>query len=378
MFYVLILCEYPTLHGGERSMLSTLDAVRQAGFAVTVAAPPEGALAEAIRRQGVELAPLAFCDAAGKRLPQDRLREQLATLIRNLKPDLLHANSLSMGRLAGPVAHELHVPGIAHLRDIVGLSRQAIADLNCNTRLLAVSEATQQFHVERGLSAEKTHVLHNGVDLDRFRPRPKLGYLHRELNLPADAMLAGTIGQISLRKGQDLLIQAARLLSERLPRLHFLIVGQRFSEKAESRRFEDDLYAAAGSSLAGRLHLLGTRDDVDRLLGELTLLVHPARQEPLGRVLLEAAAAGVAVVATEVGGTPEIFPPECQAAQLVPAGDADALAAAILRVADDAPFRARLAAAARRRAAEAFDAKLAATGLIEHYRQVVGGLRNCL
>jgi glycosyltransferase involved in cell wall biosynthesis len=169
------------------------------------------------------------------------------------------------------------------------------------------------------------------------------------------------------------LVRAATLLIERLPRLHFLIVGERFSEKAESRRFEEDLHAMAGGALAGRLHLLGTRDDVDRLLGELTLLVHPARQEPLGRVLLEASSSGVAVVATDVGGTAEIFPSQCRAAQLVPAGDAEALAAAIRHVVDDDPFRTRLAAAARRRAEKAFDAKLAGAGLVEHYRQVVGG-----
>ena len=63
---------------------------------------------------------------------------------------------------------------------------------------------------------------------------------------------------------------------------------------------------------------MGVRSDVDRMLGEATLLVHPARQEPLGRVLLEAAAAGIAVVTTTVGGTREIFPPDRNAAILVP------------------------------------------------------------
>ena len=68
------------------------------------------------------------------------------------------------------------------------------------------------------------------------------------------------------------------------------------------------------------------------LLNELTLLGHAARQEPLGRVLLEAAAAGVAVVATDVGGTREIFPTEADAARLVPPDDAATLAAAMLEL----------------------------------------------
>ena len=64
------------------------------------------------------------------------------------------------------------------------MSRQAIADLNCHSRLLAVSEATRQFHVAQGLAGEKTFVLYNGIDLEQFRPRPPTGYLHRQLGLP--------------------------------------------------------------------------------------------------------------------------------------------------------------------------------------------------
>ncbi len=368
---LLLLCEYASLNGGERSMLSTIDGVRAARFTPTVIGPPEGPLAETLRRREVELVPFAFGDASGKRFAQDRLRDQLAKVLRRCKPDLLHANSLAMGRLCGPVAAELGIPSLAHLRDIVKLSRQAVADLNCHTRLLAVSKATRQFHVAAGLSAEKTHVLHNGVDLEQFRPRQPSGYLHRELGLPDGAQLAATIGQIALRKGQDTLIEAAVIVAEKVPNLHYLIVGERFSQKDESRRFEATLRTTADASLAGRVHWLGRREDVDRLLGELTLLIHPARQEPLGRVLLEAAAAGVPIIATAVGGTPEIFPQESQAAQLVPPNNPTAMAREIERTVCDPTLQTRLATAARRRAEETFTIRQAAAGLIDHYRQVI-------
>ena len=373
MSEVLLLCEYPTLNGGERSMLSTLDEVRAAGFVPWVVAPAQGPLADALGRLNVEVTPLDSVDPQGKRLPQDRLRQQLARLIERRRPDLLHANSLAMGRLAGPVADELQLPSLAHLRDIVGLSRQAIADLNRNTRLLAVSEAVRQSHAAAGLAAEKIRVLHNGVDLQRFRPRPPTGYLHRELGLPPEAMLVGVIGQIGLRKGQDLLARAAASLADgAIARsdLHYLIVGQRCSDKDESRRFEADLQAAAAGRLDGRLHLLGVRDDVERIMNELTLLVHPARQEPLGRVLLEAAAAGLPVLATDVGGTREIFPSDSHSARLIPPDDAGALAAGLLELATDESQRIRLGAAARRRAEEAFDIRQAAAGLVGHYREL--------
>jgi glycosyltransferase involved in cell wall biosynthesis len=374
MSRLLLLCEHPTLLGGERSVLAVLGAVTHEDFLVTVAAPPEGPLAEACREQGLEVLPLVSRDAGGNRMSQRQRRDRIAQHIATARPDLLHANSLAMGRLVGPVAAELGVPSIAHVRDIIRLSAQAVADVNRNTRLLAVSNATRAFHVAGhaaagGLSAEKTHVLYNGVDLERFRPREATGFLHRQLGLSPDVPLAGAIGQIGLRKGHDLLARAAAILAGELPELHYVIVGRRWSDKAESRRFEADLHAAA-QGLPGRFHFLGVRDDVERILVELTLLVHPARQEPLGRVLLEGAAAGVAIVATDVGGTAEIFPPQSRAARLVPPDDADALAAAILELMSDEPLRARLAAQARRRAEEAFDAKRAAARLIKHYREV--------
>ena len=369
---VLLLCEYATLSGGEQSMLATLDGVRRAGFDVAAAAPPEGPLAGALAGRRVEHLPFVFRDSAGRRPAQSRLREELAGLLARRRPDLLHANSLSMGRLSGPVAAELAVPSIGHLRDVVKLSRQAVADLNCHTRLFAVSRATRDYHAAFGLAVEKTHVLYNGVELTRFRPRPKTGYLHRELGLPPDAPLIGTIGQICLRKGQNVLVRAAATLADELPHVHYLVVGQRWSEKPESRSFEAGLHAAATRRLAGRVHFLGFRDDVDRLLNELTLLVHPARQEPLGRVLLEAAASGLAVVATDVGGTREIFPPDAEAARLVPPDDPRGLATAIRELVDNAVLREQLGAAARRRVEEAFEAKHAAGELVRHYREVIG------
>ena len=360
-------------------MLATLDVVRSAGFTPAVIAPPKGPLAEALNAGGIEVVPLAARDASGKRLPLGRRREELARLLRRRGPDLLHANSLAMGRLAGPTAAELGLPSIAHLRDIIKLSRQAVADLNRHTRRLAVSHATRDFHIAGGVAADKTHVLYNGVDLDAFRPRPASGYLHRELRLPPGTPLVGTIGQICLRKAQDVLARAAAIVVGNCaepvagagPDAHYLFVGERFSQKEESRRFEAELRAAAVGPLAGRIHFLGYRTDVAAMLSELTLLAHPSRQEPLGRVLLEAAAAGVAVVATDVGGAGEIFPAGSHGARLVPPDDPKALAAAVDELLRDEPLRHRLGAAARRRAEAAFDIRHTADALVGHYRAIL-------
>jgi glycosyltransferase involved in cell wall biosynthesis len=367
---VVWLFEYPTLNGGERSLLATLSVLRQQGIEPVALGPAEGPLAAELARQGVEHVPFEVIGGNGRRAPRDALRESLLALLRSLQPAVLHANSVSMGRLSGPVAQSADVPSIAHLRDIVGLSRAAIADLNCHAHLLAVSQATRAFHLRQGVDAQKTLVCYNGVDVEQFRPRPATGWLHQQLGLPADATLVATIGQLILRKGQDVSVRAAAQVKDRLLMLHWLIIGERFSHKSESLQYEADLHAEiAATGLAGRCHFLGNVDPIESVLPELTLLVHPARQEPLGRVLLEAAAAGIACVATDVGGTREIFPQAGQA-RLVPAGDDRSLAAAVAELVESPVQRRLMADAARRRVELAFDIIPCARLLGDHYQLV--------
>ena len=139
---ILIFCEFARLHGAEQSLLSVLGSVSAAGFELQIAAPPAGALATEIRRRDMVLLPLEFPAGPAHRQQTDR-REVIRSVLRQSQPDLVHTNSLSMSRLTGPLVAEMDVPSLGHLRDILRLSRQAIADLNCHTRLLAVSTATR-------------------------------------------------------------------------------------------------------------------------------------------------------------------------------------------------------------------------------------------
>ena len=358
-----IVFEYATLNGGERSMLAALDELAASRCRFAALAPAEGPLADALDSRGIPREEFACHAPRGERLPRAELHERLRAALRKLNADVVHANSLSMGRLLGAIAADLGVPTAAHLRDIVGLSRAAVEDLNRNAILLAVSRAARDFHVAQGVDPERICVLYNGVDCERFRPRSATGELRRSLGLPDDALLALTIGQIGVRKGLDVLAQAARAATERLPGVHFLIVGERHSSKAESVEFEHALLASVQTPpLAGRVHVLGRREDVDRLMNEADLLIHAARQEPLGRVLLEAAASGLPIVATDAGGTREIVE-DGRSARIVPAGDPRALAAALIELNRDSALRETLAAAARERALALFPAEKSARAL---------------
>ena len=222
---VLVLCEYPSLNGGEHSLLEVARCLDRQRVELIFAAPPTGPLAAALQRAGRTHLAWLCANLQGQRLPASGLREGLAELIRRSEPDVVHANSVSMSRLAGPVVQEISRPSVGHLRDIVKLGAASIAQLACHRRLLAVSAATRDWYQRMGLAGADIRVEYNGVDLVRFHPRSPSGYLHAELGIDRRMRLVGTIGQIGLRKGTDVFLAAMNRVAERWPDVHFLIGG---------------------------------------------------------------------------------------------------------------------------------------------------------
>ncbi len=366
MIRVLVVCEFSTLHGGERSWLSTLEFLRAAGVEPLVACPA-GPLATTSTAQGVTVFPFEPSSASAADDRRSARRARLAELIQWARPGLVHANSVAMGRLAGPVVVEMGVPGLAHLRDMVKLGAVGVAELNLHQRLLAVSHAARAYHASQGVCDTKIEVLHNGVDTDLFRPRPRTGRLCAEPGLPREAVIVGSVGQIVQRKGLDTLVAAADRMAE-VPGLHLVLIGARYSSKAEALEYEAQLHAGfARSQLAERVYWLGERQDMAELYSEFDLLVHPARQEPLGRVLLEAAACAVPIVTTDVGGTREILGDDDRAALLVPPGNSSALADAVIDCVARPPAAQERAAIARNRVQAHFTHRQAGDGLARHY-----------
>ena len=351
---VLLFFEYGTLNGGEFSLLAMLKVLGQTEFEFVASAPAEGMLTERLERCGIEVLPLTLKGADRQKLPIDQINIHLAELVRRVRPDLVHSNSLAMGRMVGRIASQLPVRCTCHLRDIIKLNKTVVSDLNRNAGLIAVSNATKQFHVEQGMSSDKIQVIYNGVDTDMFCPAPVVGTLKRELGLSDSAVLIANIGQICLRKGQTLLARAAVGLAEEFPELNTVFIGERHSQKAESIAYEKaigHIFLQAG--VEDRLFCPGFRHDIPAILNEADILVHAAHQEPLGRVLLEAASCGQAIVATEVGGTAEILTDHVSALLVVP-DDAEALAVAIRRMLIDRKLRMRLGQNARMAAIEKF------------------------
>jgi glycosyltransferase involved in cell wall biosynthesis len=374
-YRVALLFEYSTLNGGERSMLACLDWLRipDSDIEFVAIGPSSGRLNQALAERKIEIIPWSVTADSGNRVrsSHDAIESSLIEAVAQTQADLLHANSLAMGRLVGRIVDRLAIPTTTHLRDILKLSRAAIADLNRNRCLMAVSQATRDFHVVGGLDAARVVVVRNGIDLAEFQPQAATGWLHDELRLNRSAPLIATIGQIGLRKGQDVLASAAPDIVRAIPDVHFVLVGERSSMKEESITFERSLMDSfEKQGLAGRLHRLGWRDDVPRILAEITLLVHPAHQEPFGRVLLEAAACGIPVVATNVGGTSEIVL-DGQTGFLVPPRNTELLALRVTELLTNVLLSRGMGLAARKRAQQDFG--IAKTGqiLANRWRRVL-------
>lgn len=346
---IAILFEYPTVNGGENSMLAILDhATRDAvhsNYEFVALAPPHGSLAARLNSAGIEVVPFEVRGDQRDVPSREESLRRLASCIVRMKLDLVHANSLSMGRLLGAVTEEIDVPTTAHLRDIIRLSRSAMRDMNRNRKLIAVSAATAKFHVEQGMDPTRVSVIHNGIDVRQWsRPDSARDQLRSELGIPPEAPVILTVGQIGLRKGLDTLAAAAAVVSNSIGGVHWLLAGERFSMKQESIDYENALLNSFRSmEPILRFHRLGFRSDIAELMKAADLLVHTARQEPLGRVLIEASAASLPIIATDVGGTSEIVV-NGESAVLVAPDDSAAVAQSVIRLLRNGAERDRLAA----------------------------------
>ncbi|HEX6745880.1 MAG TPA: glycosyltransferase family 4 protein [Longimicrobium sp.] len=264
-----------------------------------------------------------------------------ARALRRHRADVVVALMKKDVRLTAPVARALGIPVVIRHANDQPLPRGLRGRvLYAGAMHVTNAEATRRTILASApwLPPERVRVIHNGID-----PAPFEGAAPIPLDLPEGAVRFGYVGSFEPRKGLRVLAEAWRRVAEAAPDAHLLMAGTG-SEEAALREMLDD---------APRVHWLGYRKDVPNVMAALDVLVLPSFVEGAPNVVQEAMATGVAVVATAVSGTPELARDGVEA-RLVPARDADALAAAMTEVALDADLRRRLAAAGHARVREEF------------------------
>ncbi|HVY45200.1 MAG TPA: glycosyltransferase [Minicystis sp.] len=218
--------------------------------------------------------------------------------------------------------------------------------------VVAVSPELAAALAARGFSPE---VGVNGVDVEALAAPGDRARLRAALGLEPDEWVLGALGRLSPEKDHATLLRAMQRVAAVEPRAHLLLAGD--------GPLRAELAALAGRlGLEGRVRLIGERADVPGFLGALDVFCLPSKTEGTSLSLLEAMACGVPVVATAVGGTPSVVEAGA-AARLVPPGDPEALAAALLAL-REAPREAAAMAARGRRIVEA---RFSLRGMVDRY-----------
>jgi glycosyltransferase involved in cell wall biosynthesis/O-antigen/teichoic acid export membrane protein len=194
------------------------------------------------------------------------------------------------------------------------------------------------------LPAERVHVVANGVDVDRFRPRSDLQELRGRLGVPSAAPLAGIVARLSPEKNHELFLQVAGLVREEVGDAHFLVIG-------DGPQRERLTTLAAQLGLSECVHFLGNRTDVPDLLALMDVFLLTSHIEANPISILEAQATGKPVVATRVGSVPETVR-EGEVGYLIDPGDAHAMAARVVELFRDPRLARRLGGNARRQVVE--------------------------
>ncbi len=290
--------------------------------------------------------------------------------IRHEGADLVHSNTLKTHLIAGLAARLARRPVVWHVRDILdpGPARrllQAAARL-LRPHVIAISEA-----VMATLDTHPDHlktVVHNGVDLAALRPRTDRAAVRKALGIPDEALVFITVGRLSPWKGHKTLMEAFGLLPD-LGDVRLLVVGDcAFWEKSYRRELEE---FAQQQGIADRTIFTGHREDVPDLLAASDVFCLPSRNEPFGRVIIEAMAVGLPVVATRGGGVPEIIQ-DGQEGLLVPIDSPRELADALAQLLKDPAIRRQMGEAGRRRVRERFDLRVTVKAIESIYEGLLG------
>jgi L-malate glycosyltransferase len=375
--------------GAERSLLSLLAALPDTVRALV--ATPRGRLTDEVQRLGLGTTPIPGTAGSLRLHPLHTPRAlaemaaaagSVSVAARRHRADLIHANSIRAGIILG-LAHPSSA-SIVHVRDCLPPGPVTTATMRLiaatATTVVANSRYTAE-SVRRAAPNAHLEVVHNPVDLERWDParidrdraRAGLG------DAGKPALLMGVVAQLSPWKGQDTAIEALRILREEGIDAHLLLIG---SAKflARATRFDNEGYVAglramvANGGLEDCVSWMGEQEDVPELVRALDVLLLPSWEEPFGRALIEAMALNVPVVATNIGGPPEIIE-DGREGYLVAPREPGAWAQAIRRFAEEPRRGWEMGRAGRRRVEEAFSVEHHVASMLDVYERAIASAR---
>jgi sugar transferase (PEP-CTERM/EpsH1 system associated) len=306
---------------------------------------------------------------------------RLKKLLAELRPDVLHTHQVGALFYAGPAARRAGVPVVLHTEHINNLrkarggrlSRMKMAWLwwlaaRYADRYCCVSEDIVDDMVRRRIvPRKKLRFVANGIDTALFQNGDGAAAIREQLGIPAEAPVVGTVGRLNEVKSQDLLIRAFARVRTRFPAAHLVLVGD-----GPMRATLESLAADLG--VAGAVHFAGYQDRPERYLHVMDLFALTSRMEGMPLAILEAWAAGRPVIASAVGGVPDLVR-DGVSGVLFPSGDETALVGALESLIA-APDRARsLADAGRKEVETRYDLGRMAREYEQHYQELLAAAK---
>ncbi len=301
---------------------------------------------------------------------------RLAAVAKERKVDLIHTHDNKSHFLGRIIGRRLGVPVIStfHGQTKFGLELNVLKRTLYHwlvrktdglvTHFIAVSSELRDELLRRGIDPHRISLIPNGIDADRFVASASCGTTREREGIASDACVIGVVGRLSGEKGHRHFLDAVAPLCRRRPRLTCLVVGDGPLRAA----LESD---TARLGIREQVVFAGFRRDIAGMYSLMDVVVLPSLGEGLPVTLLEAMAMGKPMVATRVGGVPEVID-DGRDGLIVPPADPDCLRAALDRILQDATFAADLGRAAAAKVRSRFGADLLAHRTAEVYRSVLG------
>ena len=345
--------------GQEHRTLKEMIILRARGHAVEVVCPEDARLGARAKAEGFTVHHARMKGGAD-------VSSMLAVkaLLSRRKFDVLNTHSGHDSIVAGTAGRLAGTPLVVRTRHLA----LPISSLATYTwiphRVIAVSRHVREYLISAGVSKSRVETIYDGI----VKPEAlSHSTLRTELGLGADAIIAGMVAIVRDKKGHEDLIDAVRPMFAERPNLHVVMAG-------DGPWFDKIKNIVDGFGLGDRIHLLGFRTDIPNVLRGCDFFVLPTHQEALGQSYIEAMAAGLPVIGTDVDGVPELITHNVNGL-LVPPHDIPALRAAIGRLIDNPRLRAQLGVAGRLLTDASFTVDGMADETIDFYRRGISERR---
>jgi len=294
----------------------------------------------------------------------------LFVAIRQVCPDVMHANSFYGGPICVLLGLFTRTRVVVHARDLAKFGFFTRMTSACSARLIAVSRSVREELISQGATAEQICIVYNGIDRkEAKRQGSRVPSGHSYTTDSEQTFTYANIGQFVPWKKQSMFLDAALSVCQQLPQARFVVVGDDLFGR--DSRYKRELFSQVDSSeIASKASFLGWQEDMDETWEGIDCLVHAADKEPFGRVVIEAMAHQIPVIAVDSCGPSEIIQHE-ETGLLVEPNDTGQLVEAMIRIAQDRSFAGRLAAKGYEHVCASFTATETASTVNRIYSDVL-------